>query len=78
MSAFLILSVAPGYEAETFADVPENSYAETATMNRRRFTVSQDAECFTVRIEQTGPSSKTEFFGLEWSERVYSPYAEGE
>ncbi len=74
----MAVTVAPGFEATTAVDVSESPLAETSDMERRRVTVSKDSECVTLGFTQSNASAKTEFYGVEWSERVYSPFAEGE
>jgi hypothetical protein len=77
-TAEVTVDVAAGYEAETFTTAPESPYGETATMDRRRFTVSRDSECVTVRVTGSDPADKAEVYGIQWSVRPYSPLADGE
>lgn len=72
------VSVAPGVEATSFSTVAESPLAETTDLDRKRFTVSKDSECVTVKLVQSNASSKSEIYGVEWNQRRYGPWADGE
>lgn len=74
----LAVTVAPGVEATTATAVAESPLAETTDLARKRVTVSKDSEAVTVAFTQSNASSKTEFYGLEWNERPYGAWAEGQ
>jgi hypothetical protein len=68
----LAVSVAPGVEATTFAAVDESPLPETADEVRKRFTIAKQSQGVSVRFQQTGPSSKTEIYALEYEERAFA------
>jgi len=70
--------VAPGVEATTYGSVPESPLGETTDLKRKRLTISKDSECVSLKLFTTVVSSKTEIYGVEWTERPYSPFAEGQ
>lgn len=72
------VSVAPGAEAATFADVAESPLAATSDAVRKRFSINKDAQGVTVKFTQSGPSSQTKLFALEVEERSYQGAVDGE
>lgn len=74
----LAVKIAPGVEATTFATVAESPLAEVSDLTRKRVAVSKDSECVSFQLTQSNASSKTEIYGIEWTERQYSPQAEGQ
>lgn len=61
----MAVRVAPGVEATTFSLCPESPFAETTDMKRRRLSISKLSQGLTVRLTQTGASSKTELYAIE-------------
>jgi hypothetical protein len=64
----MVVSVAPGIEATTFAAVAESPLAETSDAVRQRFTIAKDSQGVAVRFQQQNASSKTEIYALEYEE----------
>ena len=67
----LAVTVAPGLEATTFAPVAESPLGENTDADRKRFLIAKKAQGVTIRFQQTGPSSKTELYALEYEERPF-------
>ena len=61
----LAVSVAKGLEATSFSAVPESPLAETTDETRTKVTLAKLSQGLTVRLTQSGPSSKTEIYALE-------------
>lgn len=67
----LAVSVAPGVEATTFAAVAESPLGENTNEERKRFSIAKQSQGVSVRFQQTGASSKTEIYALEYEEHAF-------
>jgi hypothetical protein len=73
----LAVSLSTGIEANTaFAAVDESPLPATTDSERKRFTISKDAQAANVKVAQTSASSKTEIYLLEVDQRQYELEAE--
>jgi hypothetical protein len=61
----MAVAIAPGVEATTFSAVAESPLSETTDMLRRKITLSKLSQGLTVRLTQSGASSKTELYAVE-------------
>ena len=73
----LAVTALTGVEADTSETVPESPLGETATADRRRFSVFKDAQAVSLKFEQTNASSKTEIYAVEVEQHAYSITADG-
>ena len=64
-SPTLAVSVAPGIEATSYSAVAESPLAATTDETRTRVTMNKLSQGLSVKLQQTGPSAKTEIYGLE-------------
>lgn len=76
-SPTLAVNVATGLEATSYAAVAESPLAKTTDATRKRFTVSKDATGVSVKLQQSGASSKTEIYNLEIESRIYPQTRDG-
>lgn len=74
----MAVTVAPGLEATTFSNVPESPLPETTDNTRKRFAVNKVSQGVTLRLAQTGASSKTEIYAIEVEARGLNPSAGGQ
>lgn len=73
----MAVTVKTGIEADTTATPAESPFAETTTLDRKRFTVNTNAQQVTVALAQTNASSKTELYALEVEQRPFPVAGEG-
>jgi hypothetical protein len=69
----LALSQATGYEAQTFNTIRESPLQETTDEEPQRFTMAKVTQAISMRIQQTGPSAKTELYGISAQVRPLPP-----
>jgi hypothetical protein len=67
------ISQAVGYEAQTFNTIRESPLQETTDEEPQRFTMAKVTQAISMRIQQTGPSAKTELYGISAQVRPLPP-----
>lgn len=77
-SPTLAVQVATGIEATTYGAVAESPLAKTTDATRKRFKISKDATGVSVKLIQSGASSKTEIYNLEIESRAYPETRDGQ
>lgn len=77
-SPTLAVAVAKGIEATTFNNVAESPLSDTSDAVRKRFMVGGDAQGVTVKLTQSGASTKTEIYSLEVEQRSYPGTHDGQ
>lgn len=74
----LAVLAAPGLEAVTYAPVVESPLPATSVEQRKRVSISKDSQGMSIRLQQTGPSAKTELYAMEQLVRPYTLESEGQ
>jgi hypothetical protein len=69
----LAVSQATGYETPSFAAVRESPLVETTDEQPTRVTLAKVSQAVGLRIQQSGPSSQTELYGISAQVRPLPP-----
>lgn len=77
-SPTLAVQFAGGMEATTYRTAPESPFAATTDETKRQWTTGIDSSAISLKFTQSNPSSKTEIYAIEQTERSHPAAAEGQ